>query len=218
MPTHLLRDLERLKKEILTVGSLVEEATNKAILALVDRRTELAEEVREGDRLVDEREVQVEEECMKILALHQPVAADLRFVVAMLKVNNDLERVGDLADNIAARALSLAAGEPLSVPPEIVDMSAKVQAMLRDSLNAVVGRDIDLARKVLHDDEAVDELHAHIFVILEERMRAHPERISQEIQLLSVSRYLERIADLATNIAEDVVFMVDGEVVRHRSW
>jgi len=218
MPTHLLRDLERLKKEILTVGSLVEEATNKAILALVDRRTELAEEVREGDRLVDEREVQVEEECMKILALHQPVAADLRFVVAMLKVNNDLERVGDLADNIAARALSLAAGEPLSVPPEIVDMSAKVQAMLRDSLNAVVGRDIDLARKVLHDDEAVDELHAHIFVILEERMRAHPERIPQEIQLLSVSRYLERIADLATNIAEDVVFMVDGEVVRHRSW
>jgi len=215
---HLLRDLENLKRELLTVGSLVEDATNKAILALVDRRPELAEEVRVGDRVVDKQEVHVEDVCLKILALHQPVATDLRFVVAVLKVNNDLERVGDLAGNIASRARDLASGEPVPVPAEINEMSTRVRAMLCDCLNALVGADLDLARKVLSDDEAVDTLHLAIFGLIEARMRAEPERIGAWIQLLSVSRYLERIADLATNIAEDVIFMVQGELVRHQIW
>jgi hypothetical protein len=134
MAIHLLRDLENLKKELLTVGSLVEEATNKAILALVDRRPDLADDVCRGDLIVEEQELRVEDECLKILALHQPVAADLRYVVAMLKVNNDLERVGDLAGNIAARAKDLAAADPVPVPSEITTMSDHAQRMLRDCL------------------------------------------------------------------------------------
>lgn len=218
MARHLLRDLDNLKKEILTVGALVEEATTKALLALVDRRTELADEVLKGDKLIDAREVAVEEECLKVLALHQPVAADLRFVVSVLKVNNDLERVGDLAGNIASRATALAQEGPVAVPEEIVEMSNRAQAMLRDSLNALVDLDTRLARAVLKADEAMDAQHKNIFRLLEERMRENPEGVSTSVKLLSVSRYLERIADLATNIAEDVIFLVEGEVVRHRSW
>lgn len=218
MAIHLLRDLEQLKRELLAVGSLVEEAVHNAIIALVERREDLAAEVRRGDRKVDEQELRVEDECLKVLALHQPVAIDLRYVVAMLKVNNDLERVGDLAGNIAGRAIALARADTVTVPSEIVEMSDRVEGMLRDCLNAVVESDTDLARRVHTEDEAVDAQHKSIFGILEARMREQPDTISQQVQLLSVSRYLERIADLATNIAEDVIFMVEGELVRHQTW
>ncbi len=218
MARHLLRDLEALKKDLLTIGSLVEDATNKAILALVDRRVDLAEAVLRSDREVDEREVRLEDACLKVLALHQPVAADLCFVVIVLKVNNDLERVGDLAGNIAERAISIAQPDPIAVPPEISTMTRKVQVMLRDSLNALVDQNTDLARKVLDEDETVDDLHTKMFAIMGQRMVENPDHVDTEIQLLSVSRYLERIADLATNIAEDIVFLVDGDVIRHRQW
>lgn len=218
MAIHLFRDLEQLKRQLLAVGSLVEEAVHKAIVALVERRPDLAEEVKRGDKRVDEQELLVEDECLKVLALHQPVAIDLRYVVAMLKVNNDLERVGDLAGNIAGRAITLASGEPIPVPGEITEMSARVERMLRDCLDAMVESDTALARRVHAEDEAVDALHRAIFGILEQRMREQPDSIAKQIQLLSVSRYLERIADLATNIAEDVVFMVEGELVRHQTW
>lgn len=218
MAIHLLRDLEHLKKEILAVGTLAESAVEQSVQALVERRRELAEAVLRGDRDLDRREVVVEDACLKVLALHQPVAADLRFVVTVLKVNNDLERVGDLAGNIAGRVLSLAEGPDVPVPDEIKRMADAVTTMLHRCLDALVRQDTALARAVLHEDESVDALHKSIFGILERRMAEHPARISTEVQLLSVSRYLERIADLATNIAEDVVFLVDGEVVRHRSW
>jgi phosphate transport system protein len=216
MAIHLLRDLENLKKEILLLGAMVEEATHKAILTVVDRRAELAEEVILGDRDVDDREVQLEEECLKVLALHQPVANDLRFVLAVIKVNNDLERMGDLAKNIAERGRDLAREKPTVVPQEIRTMAERVRRMLRDSLNAVVQSDMSLARSVLEHDEEVDELHKRIFSVVKDRIRERPEDVESLIQLLSVSRYLERSADLATNIAEDVVFMVDGEVIRHQ--
>ena len=216
---HLLRDLEKLKKEILLIGSMVEDATHKAILALTESRIELANEVIAGDRGVDRKEIEIEEECLKILALHQPVAADLRYVVAAMKVNNDLERCGDLAGNIAARAQYLIAlPESVDVPEEIKEMAQRVRVMLRESLNAVVHLDTHLARKVLHDDDDIDERHRQLYSLLRVRMEENPKRIESEMNLLSVSRYLERIADLATNIAEDVVFMVDGDVIRHRSW
>ena len=217
MAVHLIRDLENLKKEILLLGGMVEEATENAILALTDRRPELAEKVLQGDKVVDAKEVQIEEECLKVLALHQPVAADLRYVVAMMKVNNDLERVGDLAKNIAERAVSLAEAEPVSVPQGITNMADDVRGMLRDSLNAVVELDTELAKTVHRQDENIDEAHKRIFRLIEERIRRDPERIHIHIQLLSVSRYLERIADLATNISEDVVFMVNGDVIRHQT-
>ena len=216
MSKHLRRDLDNLRKEILTVGSMVEEATEKALYALVERRADVADEVERGDTEVDRKEVMVEEECLKVLALHQPVAADLRFVIAVMKVNNDLERVGDLATNIAARAASLAAQDPVPVPDDILEMASRVRIMLRESLNALVELDTDLARKVLDEDEEVDERHRRIYSILQDSMRDDPHRIEGHIQLLSVSRYLERMADQATNIAEDVVFMVEGEVIRHR--
>ncbi|MEM9597269.1 MAG: phosphate signaling complex protein PhoU [Acidobacteriota bacterium] len=218
MAVHLLRDLDKLKKEVLLLGSMVIEATDKSILALVDRRPDLAQEVKDGDKDVDDREIRVEEECLKILALHQPVAHDLRFVVAVMKVNNDLERVGDLAGNLAGRAAFLAGQEPISIPEKLRQMADSVPGMLRRSLDSLIKLDTDLARSILEDDEVVDELHKDLYQHLEDRMGEEPDRIKELVQLLSVSRYLERIADLATNIAEDVVFLVDGDVVRHRAW
>ena len=216
MRTHLQRDLERLTQKLLAVGAMVEEAFRNAMEALTERRSELAEAVIRGDELIDDREVDVEEDCLKVLALHAPVAADLRRVVAFLKLNNDLERVGDLAKNIAERAASLAASDPIDIPSEIPEMAETVQGMLRDCLDAVVNADTELAQKVVADDEIVDDMHGGFYRLIEERIAASPERTKENLQLLSVSRYLERIADQATNVAEDVVFMVEGEVIRHQ--
>jgi len=216
MRTHLQRDLERLTQKLLAVGAMVEEAFRNAMEALTERRSDLAESVIRGDELIDDREVDVEEDCLKVLALHAPVAADLRRVVAFLKLNNDLERVGDLAKNIAERAASLAASDPIDIPSEIPEMAETVQGMLRDCLDAVVNADTELAQKVVADDEIVDDMHGGFYRLIEERIAASPERAKENLQLLSVSRYLERIADQATNVAEDVVFMVEGEVIRHQ--
>lgn len=200
------------------LGALVEEAVRKSVLSLTDRRVDLAEEVLAGDKEIDAREVQLEEECLKVLALHQPLAHDLRFVVSAMKVNNDLERVGDLAGNLAERVIFLCGREPLKLPEELMRMSILVPPMLRSSLDALLQFDTEKARSILVDDETVDELHAKIFEVLAHEMREHPADIEALMQLLSVSRYFERIADLATNIAEDVLFLVDAEVVRHRAW
>lgn len=218
MAIHLHRDLDKLKKDILLLGTMVEEATHRAVLALMDRRADLAKEVQQGDKEVDAREIRIEEDCLKILALHQPVANDLRFVIAVMKVNNDLERVGDLAGNLAGRAIYLAGRPPIDIPDGIRELSEAVPRMLRESLDALIQQDTDLARRILIEDERVDQLHKDLYTLFEDRMEETPDRISELIQLLSVSRYLERIADLATNIAEDVVFLRDGEVVRHRAW
>jgi phosphate transport system protein len=213
---HLQRDLDRLKKEILLMGSMVEEATNKALSAFLYRRPELAEAVMKGDDRIDQKELDVEEECLKLLALHQPVAADLRFIIAVMKVNNDLERMGDEAYNIAERASYLSAHEPIGVPADFPTMIDRVRRMVRDSLDALVNRDTQLARKVCSDDDLVDSTHREMYMALQELMCAKPETVQRAVRTLSISRHLERIADLATNIAEDVVFMVDGDVIRHR--
>ena len=215
MAVHLHRDLNQLQQEILKLGSMVETATDKAIHAVIDRRPELSDEVNAIDREVDEREIHIEDECLKVLALHQPVANDLRFVVALLKVNNDLERVGDLARNIARRAASLHEHPSVSIPPEILSMSEKVRQMLRDCLNSLLSLDADAARRVLAADDEVDELHSRIFKTVEDQVREQPQDATLQLSLLSVSRYLERIADMATNIAEDVVFIVEGKLIRH---
>ena len=217
MSKHLQRDLDRLKKEILGMGAMVEQATNKAITALVERRPELAQEVMAGDDAIDRKELTTEEECLKTLALHQPVAADLRFVVAVMKVTNDLERMGDLAVNIAERAAYLSTHPPIEVPLDFQRMADRVRRMLQDSLNALVSRDTALARRICRDDDEVDAINRDMFVALQDLMFRKPETIKRAVHTLSASRHLERIADLATNIAEDVVFMVEGEVIRHRT-
>ncbi|MEK9630170.1 MAG: phosphate signaling complex protein PhoU [Nitrospinota bacterium] len=216
MGKHLLRDLDWLKKEVLTSGSMVEEAFNHSVEALVKRNMNLAEVVIEGDYLINQRENQIEEEALKILALHQPVASDLRFIIAVLKVNNDLERIGDLAVNIAERAIYLSSNEPLQASLNFPRMAEAVRTMLRKSLDALIEMDTELARVVLTLDDEIDDLNRAMYKTLQDLMRVSPEAIDRAVQTLSVSRYLERIADLSTNIAEDVVFMVEGELIRHK--
>jgi len=212
---HLQRDLERLEKEILTVGATVEEAINKAITALINRRGELAQEVIDGDTAIDRKEVEVEEQCLKVLALHQPVAVDLRYIIAVLKVNNDLERMGDLGANIAERAAYLAEHDAIDVPLEFRRMADLVRTMVRESLDALVNHDLKLARRVLECDDEVDAVNRRMFDTLQRLMRDDPSTIERAVQTLSASRNLERIADHATNIAEDVIFMIEGDVIRH---
>ena len=217
MTKHLLRDLENLKKQVLLVGSLVEGAILKATTALLERRPELAAEVLHGDDAIDSREVMVEEECLKILALHQPVAIDLRLVIAVIKINNDLERIGDLAVNIAERAIFLAARPPVDFAFDFAAMSLKTRNMLKQALDAFVNLDSSLAQQVCAADYEVDEMNRRIYPSVHEAIRRQPDRLEDLLHLLSVSRYLERIADHATNIAEDVIYLNEGEIVRHRA-
>jgi phosphate transport system protein len=215
MAKHLQRDLDGLSRELLTMGAMVEEATNKAITALVKRRKELAREVIAGDGAINEKENRIEEEALKILALHQPVAQDLRFIVTALKVNNDLERMGDLAANICERCETLIDLDPVPFPESFNEMVEHVQFMVRDCLNALVDRDAALAREVYRRDDLVDAIHREMYTRMQEAIKENPTRVEACINILSVSRQLERIADGATNIAEDVIFMVEGEIVRH---
>ena len=211
----LQKDLEHLDKELLILSSMVEDATNRAMLALVDRRLDLARQVMREDDRINHREVLIEEECLKMLALHQPVAADLRFIVAVLKVNNDLERMGDLAVNIAERAAYLATQEPLQVSLDFPKMAEGVRDMVRKSLDALSNMNPRLARHVLSMDDEIDEANRKMFDILQELMHRDSSTIERAVHLLSASRYLERIADLATNIAQDVVYMSEGRLIRH---
>lgn len=217
MSKHLQHDLDRLKKEILAMGALVEEAINRAIASLTQRDAVLARQVLEGDDAIDRKEVEVEDLCLKILALHQPVAGDLRYIIAVLKVNNDLERMGDLAQNIAERVTFLAVHEPVPVHLDFTLMVELVRRMVGESLDALVNQDPVLARRVCVQDDEVDRLQKQMFETLQSVMMRDPKAVERAVQVLSVSRHLERIADSATNIAEDIVFMVEGDIIRHRA-
>ena len=212
---HLQRDLEQLKKDILTYGAMVEESINGAITALLTRRSDLAQEIIQGDDKLDQREVAIEEFCLKVLALHQPVAVDLRFIIAVMKVNNDLERMGDLAVNIAERARYLSTHDPLQGPLDFSAMTRSVQTMVRESLDALIHLDTALARQVLTEDEEVDDMNRGMYDVLQKIMAEDPSTIKRAVHTLSASRHLERIADLATNIAEDVIYLNEGKIVRH---
>ncbi|MEI6367521.1 MAG: phosphate signaling complex protein PhoU [Planctomycetota bacterium] len=217
MTRHIERQIEQLKEKILRVGTLVEEAISKSITALINRDSHLAQRVMASDEEIDRMEVEVEEECLKILALYQPVAADLRFVVAALKINNDLERMGDLAKNIAKRVAQLAAGEPCELPPEIRLMAMQAQEMVKQCLDAVINADPSLARQVREEDDAVDAARQKIRKKVLQGIKEHPENAQTLLRINSVSKHIERIADMATNVAEDVIYMVEGDIVRHRT-
>jgi phosphate transport system protein len=217
MTKHLRTDLTRLEKLLLNEGGCVEEAMRKAIYALQQRRADLARLVIDGDAEVDRREVEIEEECLKVLALHQPVATDLRFITACLKINNDLERVGDIAVNIAERALFLAGCPPIRIPRDLITMMEGATRMLREALDAFVNEDAAAARRICVEDDDVDNCHRAVFHGMLLVMQEHPDEIERAMQLVSVSRNLERLADHATNIAEDVIYMVEGEIIRHRA-
>jgi phosphate transport system protein len=215
MSKHLDRDLENLQQNILTMAAAVEGAIYKAIRALREREVHLAREVLAGDEAIDQQENQVEEECLKMLALHQPVAADLRRIAAVLKINNDLERMADLAVNIAERALRLAELPPMPVPEKLQLMTDVAADMVRESLESFVRLDTRQARKVCRLDEEVDRYNTEIIQELIQLMHASPDLIEAGLSLFSATRHVERIADHATNIAEDVVYLVEGEIIRH---
>jgi len=216
MSLHLQRDLEALKKEVLQLGNLVESAINTAILALNNRETDLAAKVMQYEEEINDKEVHIEEECLKILALHQPVAVDLRFIVVVLKVNNDLERMGDVAKNIAKRAIFLASQPPLPIFHEFaVELPVMVRSMVRKSLDALVTLDVELAKNVIRMDDRVDEINQSMYAEVQRIISEDVTKAEVAVNLLSTSRYMERIADLSTNIAEDVLFMVEGRVYRH---
>jgi phosphate transport system protein len=217
MPALLAAEISKLKKSILTMGAVVEERVLLSVKAVHERDEKLARKIIDGDPEVDRLEVDLEEECLKILALHQPVAIDLRFIIAVIKINSDLERIADLAVNIAERAAFLAAQAKIEIHPDLSVMSEKAKTMVKQCLDAFVNMDTALAKAVIRTDDEVDGLNRSMYKSLESGMVEKPERIECLIHLLSVSRYLERIADHATNIAEDVIYMIKGEIVRHQS-
>ncbi len=215
--SHVLqKELESLKRRILALSAVVEESVARAVRAVEKRDPELAVGIVRADRDIDLTEVDIEEECLKVLALHQPVASDLRFLVAVLKINNDLERIGDLAVNIAERAAFLAAREPIPTPIDLHSMADKVQVMLRKSLDAFINMDTQLALQVGALDEEIDDTNRQNFTRIQEHISENLTHIIPLMQFLSVSRYLERIADHASNIAEDVVYLIEGSIIRHK--
>ncbi len=216
MSKHLQFEIENLKKSILYLGAVVEENVQKAVIAIESRDEKLAQNAIETDTEIDRNEVDLEEECLKVLALYQPVAGDLRFIISILKINNALERIGDLAVNIAERAFYLAKHERLEIPFNLSGMAEKVRAMLRQSLDAMVNADSKLAYEVCAADETVDEINRDAYNKVKIAIHEHLDQVDSLLALLSVSRYLERIADHATNIARDVIYMLEGEIVRHR--
>jgi len=217
MTKHFENEIERLKKKILRLAAMVEEALQKAVKSITDRNCELAVSVVNYDSVIDSLEIEVEEECLKILALHQPVAADLRYVIATLKINNDLERIADLAVNIAECTPTIAKAGSREMPFDLFAMLDMTVKMVRDSVDSLVSNDCVKAGQVCADDDEIDDRHEQSFHMVQEQLRKNPEMADYLISLLSVSRNLERIADHATNIAEDVIYMIEGEIVRHQS-
>ncbi|HGY11581.1 MAG TPA: phosphate signaling complex protein PhoU, partial [Desulfobacterales bacterium] len=204
MPAHLKKEIDNLKKELLTLCGMVEDSFWQAVKSIKNRDVKLAEKVIDSDIEIDQMEVKIEEDCLKILALHQPVAIDLRFIITALKINNDLERIGDLAVNIAERSQFLSAQKPIDMLFDFETMAEKTQAMVKKSLDALVNIDCDLASQVCQADHEIDAINHQMYDQVKSQIKQAPENIETLIHLLSVSRHLERIADHATNIAEDV--------------
>jgi phosphate transport system protein len=218
MAKHLHRELEKIKKRVLSLGAQVEERVRMVIKAIESRDAAVAEKIIKMDYEIDEIEVEVEEECLKILALHQPVAVDLRFLTAVIKINNDLERIGDEAGNIAQCVHYMARREKVDVPFEYSVMGEQVETMLKMSLDALVNLDLDLAFRVLTMDDVVDDKYGVIYDQVKDLILENPNNVGYMINLFLVARHLERIGDHATNIAEEVIYLIEGEIVRHGKW
>jgi phosphate transport system protein len=215
MSKQIEEDLTELTRKVSHMGGLVEEALDRSLTALLDRRADLARVVIEGDKVVDELENKVEEHCLDVLALRQPVARDLRYVAGILKINSDLERMADLAVNIAERAEVLAEVPPLPFRPDVSRLAALVKRMVRDGLDALQRLDAALAWSTWRADDEADRLYRELIGETIQFMREHNGRIGDVMHLVGALRNLERLADHATNIAEDVIFVVNGRIVRH---
>jgi len=214
---HFHEELSNVKVRLLTMSGEAEAALGLAVEALLERSTEKAQQVIANDHAIDAMEVEVEEQCISLLALQQPMARDLRMLTSALKIANALERVGDHAVNIAQSAQRLSEKQPITPEPEIVEMARLTRAMLSDALEAFIRGDADAGREICRRDDKVDALHRSTFRILLTHMMEDPHNIGSGMELFLVSRNLERVADLATNIAEDVVFLVEGKSIKHHA-
>ena len=218
METHFQLELNHLKEELLKMAGLAEQAIANAIDALVKRDSALAEKTIREDKAINEMELEIDDLSLKLLALHQPMAADLRFITSAMRINIELERIGDLAVNIAERALSLNQEPQLKPYIDIPRMAEITKNMVKQVLDAFVSGDPDLARAVCERDDQVDDLNDQVFRELLSYMLADPKTITRAVHLIIVSKYLERIADHATNIAEGVIFMVKARVIKHHAY
>lgn len=217
MSMHLRRAIDKLMEQLIALSALVEESVKLAVQSLEEGDSQLAHQVIEDDKIIDHKEIDIEEECLKIFALHQPVARDLRFLVAVLKINNDLERIGDLAQNICKHAIRIL-NKPLlekNFDRSILEIYNKVLPMLKDSLNSIVNLDANTANNILSADNEVDRLHRGFAQEMVDEIKKNPEGIETLIHYLHIARHLERIADHTTNIAEDIIYLTKGEIVRH---
>ncbi len=216
MPRHLQNELEKLKKKLLSLSATVEGTLEKSIRSFTDRDDKLAIEVIDDDNIIDALEVEIEEDCLKIMALHQPVAIDLRFLVAVLKINSDLERIADISVNISERALYLCGENTVQVPFDFEEMMLKTRSMLKRALDSLIQQNPAIAHQVCADDDEVDNMNRLMYGQLYDEIRKTPHLVEPLIHSFSISRHLERIADYATNIAEVVIYMVEGTIVRHQ--
>jgi phosphate transport system protein len=215
---HFSRELEKIKKQILTLGAKVEDQVRMATQAIDAHDAELAKKIIQSDYTIDELEVEIEEDCLKILALHQPVAVDLRFLIAVIKINNELERIGDQAVNIAERVDAISRDVQLDHFFDYSSMGEKAREMLKMSLDALVNMDYDLAFSVVMKDDEVDKIKHDAYDRIKLAMSNHPDKLGELINLLLISRHLERLADHATNISEEVIYLIEGEIVRHAAY
>jgi phosphate transport system protein len=214
MARFMIKELDKIKKKILSLGALVEERVRMTSAAVENRDAVIAKKIIDNDWEIDEMEVDIEEECLKILALHQPVAIDLRFIVAIIKINNDLERIGDQAVNIAERVVIMSKRPEMGFVFDYAPMAEKAEAMLKMSLDALVNVDVDLAYKVITLDDEVDAIKKTAYDRIKETIKKEPNRVGYLINLLLISRHLERLADHCTNIAEEVIYLIEGEIIR----
>ena len=215
MPTHLQRAIEKLMELLIALSAKVENNVQRAMHALEENDAQLARQVIKDDEEIDKREIDIEEECLKIFALHQPVAIDLRYLVAVMKINNDLERIGDLAQNISRHALRIADNSLLEKPVDFADIYMHVQSMLKRSLDSIVNLDAGAARSILEEDDEVDRMHYALADEVLAKIKQNPDKAEILIQYIHIARHLERIADHTTNIAEDIIYLISGEIIRH---
>ena len=213
---HFDRDLENLKTRLLRMGGTVEDLIARSLEALRNRDERMATQALKIEEEIDAEEVVIEEECLKLIALYQPVAGDLRFIASVLKINAELERMGDLAAHISERARDLASQPNGGLPTNLSEMAVAAQAMVRRSLESLISQDAKMAMEVLDADDVVDEHHKQMFSQVVSEIHANSSNTEAMLEMLSVSRYLERIGDSATNIAEDVYYLVEGTIIRHQ--
>ena len=216
MSRHLQKDVDSIHRRLMALFGIVEQMIDKAVRALCEQKVELAVEVIDTDHQVNQTEVEIEEECLKILALHQPVAADLRRVACVFKINSDLERIADLACNIAERAQCMHQHPYFPIPEQLPEMARQSCQMVRLSLDSFVEGDVALANQVISMDAGVDANNLAVIDELQSLMKQDKSLVEAALHCFSASRHLERIADHAENIAEDVIYFVDGDIIRHR--